>query len=390
MRNFNFSPRLGMAYSRGEMSIRAGYGMFYTAIEGLSAGIMSANPPFGSTYTSPGPPLVTNPFVTAASGQDYGQPFPLPYVPFGSSPSKPDATIDWSRYEPLNGIPAFAPDNRIPYSENYMLSLERKLGASTLVSASYVGSQAHHLLALVEANPGNAALCLALSNPANLASGTAPCGPFGESSSYTTASGQVVTGTRGPFPSSFASVGYQKTMANSNYNALELNLRHSSGPLELLAGYTYSKSIDQSSSLAEELNPLNYSLTRAPSAFDMTHNFVVSFQYAVPFAQWMKRNNRWVSGWSVSGVGRFSTGLPVTLFNNNDTSLLGTIPNAINNNGVDTPDYTPGNLDLHLNPRSGRNAFNTALFSLPRWARWVQPIGASSMGQGSRILIWRC
>jgi hypothetical protein len=55
----------------------------------------------------------------------------------------------------------------------------------------------------------------------------------------------------------------------------------------------------------------------------------------------------------------------VTLFNNNDTSLLGTIPNAINNNGVDTPNYTPGNLDLHLNPRSGDPAFNTALFSLP-------------------------
>ena len=53
------------------------------------------------------------------------------------------------------------------------------------------------------------------------------------------------------------------------------------------------------------------------------------------------------------------------MFNNNDTSLLGTIPNGINNNGVDTPDYMPGNLDVNTNPRNGKPAFNTALFSLP-------------------------
>ena len=378
-RNLNFSPRVGLAYSPdsssrwaralfggpGNTSIRAGYGMFYTAFEGLSAGIMSANPPFGSTYTSPGAPLLSNPFVTASSGQTYEQPFPLPFVPFGATPQHPDAGINWSLYEPLNGIPAFNPANRVPYSENYMFSIERKLGGSTIASASYVGAQAHHLLTLLEANPGNAALCLSLSNPANLMPGTAPCGPFGESSTYVTSSGQVIQGTRAPFPAQYGSVGYQSTIGNSNYNALEVNLRHSSGPLETMLGYTYSKSIDNSSSLSEELNPLNYRLTRAPSAFDMTQNFVASLQYELPIEQALKIRNRWAAGWSLSAVSRFSSGLPVTLYNNNDTSLLGTIPNAINNNGVDTPNYTPGNLNLQLNPRSGQPAFNTSLFSLP-------------------------
>jgi hypothetical protein len=55
----------------------------------------------------------------------------------------------------------------------------------------------------------------------------------------------------------------------------------------------------------------------------------------------------------------------VTLYNNNDTSLLGTIPNGINNNGVDTPNVAVGNLKLNTNPRNGQPAFNTALFSLP-------------------------
>ena len=66
-----------------------------------------------------------------------------------------------------------------------------------------------------------------------------------------------------------------------------------------------------------------------------------------------------------SGITRFSTGFPVTLFNNNDTSLLGTIPNDINNNGVDTPNVAPGNPEINNNPRNGRPAFNTSLFSLP-------------------------
>jgi len=50
-------------------------------------------------------------------------------------------------------------------------------------------------------------------------------------------------------------VSYQETIGSSNYNALEVNLRHNAGPLQFLIGYTYSKSIDQSSSLAEPVYP---------------------------------------------------------------------------------------------------------------------------------------
>jgi hypothetical protein len=232
---------------------------------------------------------------------------------------------------------------------------------------AYVSAQAHHLLVVEEANPGNAALCLSLSQPTDVLPGTATCGPFGESGVYTTPSGQTIQGTRGPFPAAFGGVSYQKTIGNSNYNALEITVRHNAGPLELLAGYTYSKSIDQSSSLAEAVNPVNPSLGRAPSAFDMTHNFVASYRYAIPFSR-----PRWQSafgGWEISGITRFSTGFPVTLFNNDDTSLLGTIPNGINNNGVDTPNYTPGSLELNRNPRNGEPAFDTALFSFPALGR---------------------
>ena len=345
--------------------MRAGYGVFFTAFEGLSASIMSANPPYGYDYNSLAPPLFATPFVTAASGQNNGQRFPLSLPRFGASANNPNSNVDWSQFLPITGVPSFSRDNVPPYTENYMLSLQREIAGNTVLSMSYVGTQAHHLLVLVPANPGNPALCLSLSQPDEVLPGTSTCGPFGESNVYTSSSGQVIEGTRGPFSPQFAAISYQKTIANSNYNALELSLRHNKGPLELLAGYTYSKSIDQSSSLAEEDYPTDPGLNRAISAFDMRHNFVGSFRYDLPLEQLFHHSNRWTEGWDISGVMRFATGLPVTLYNNNDTSLLGTIPNGINNNGVDTPDFTPGNLKVNTNPRDGKPAFDTALFSLP-------------------------
>ena len=52
------SPRLGVAYSPNEKtSVRASYGLFYSAFQGLSAGIMYGVPPYGYNYLSPAPPL---------------------------------------------------------------------------------------------------------------------------------------------------------------------------------------------------------------------------------------------------------------------------------------------------------------------------------------------
>ena len=91
---------------------------------------------------------------------------------------------------------------------------------------------------LQEANPGNPALCLQLSNPANLAPGQTPCGPFSESNVFITAGGQTINGTRGPLGPNFGSDTLETTIGNSHYNSLQVTLRHTSGPLQLLAAYT--------------------------------------------------------------------------------------------------------------------------------------------------------
>jgi hypothetical protein len=155
----------------------------------------------------------------------------------------------------------------------------------------------------------------------------------------------------------------QKTVGNSNYNALEVNLRFAAGERStVLVGYTYSKSIDEASNLGEQTNPFNASLTRVISSWDMTQNFVATYTYALPFDQLFRRN-RLTEGWSLSGTTRFSTGFPVTLADDSDRSLLGTLGNGVNNELLDTPQMTAGPLDINTNPRNGRPEFNTSLFA---------------------------
>jgi hypothetical protein len=373
----NLAPRVAASWSPaghgfgsgGTTVLRAGYGVYYSAFEGLSAGIMSGNPPYGFTDTTSAPTLFNEPFVEASTGASLGQPFPLQHVAYGASAAHPNSSVVWSNYEPLTGIPAFAKNNVTPYAENYTFAIERQLKQKTTATLSYAGTQAHHLLVIQEVNPGDPALCLSLSETSEVASGSATCGPFDESSTITSASGQVYQGTRTTYSGEFGSVNLQRTIANAHDNAFEASLQHVTHSLYVQLAYTWSKSIDQSSSLAEAVYPdypgiSNASLSRAISSFDMTHNFSATYRYELPLQRLLTiAKPRLVSGWQISGLTRFGTGLPVTLVNNNDTSLLGSSPNGINNNGIDEPEFTSGSLEIHHRP--DRDAFNTSLFSLP-------------------------
>ena len=362
----NFAPRIGIAYSprfeqrfwskvfggNGQSSIRASYGLFYTAFQGLSAGIMYAVPPFGFNYLSPGPPLLAQPFITAATGVDNGQRFPFPFPSHSVSKSNPDTAVNWDNFLPLAADPFFDHNNHPTYTSNYMFSIQRQITRDTLLTVSYAGNQGHRILALVSVNPGNAALCLSLPG----------CGPFGEDSPYTNSAGQTVHGTRvgeGPDYGENTSDG---SIANSNYSALETTLRYQHHGSQFLLSYTYAKSIDQGSNLGEQLDPIDPRESRAISAWDQKHSFVASYTVALPVAELSRKSNRLTDQWSLSGTTRFSTGFPVTLFDNTDNSLLGTLGNGANNYLLDTPQYLPGSFKINTNGRNGHPAFNTALF----------------------------
>src|SRR6202012_6117917 len=177
-------------------------------------------------------------------------PFPLTFPPLNASVNHPNPNVDFSPYIPQAGGTTTYSRNTYPYNENYFLAIERQLARETVMSVSYVGSQAHHLLIVYSANPGNPALCLALSQPGAVAPNSPTCGPFAEDATYITAAGQVIHGTRGPLGSNFSNDDFEGSFGNSNFNALEASVRHNGKRLDFMLSSTYSKSIDQASSIS--------------------------------------------------------------------------------------------------------------------------------------------
>ncbi|MGA7841672.1 MAG: hypothetical protein WCA34_12170, partial [Candidatus Acidiferrales bacterium] len=76
---------------------------------------------------------------------------------------------------------------------------------------------------------------------------------------------------------------------------------------------------------------------RGLSAFDSTNNFVASYTYTLPIDK-LSGPKRLTNGWIISGITKFATGLPVTMVETDDQSLLGTAFGGPITLPVDTPD----------------------------------------------------
>ncbi len=397
-----FSPRLGLAYSPsasdgflskltggpGKTSIRAGFGIFYTAFEDLSQFQEVGDIPFGLFWSPGGQKFFDTPFFDRVDGPGQ-QVFPF-VVPSNATRQKPNTTFDFTPFQPLDGNAevAFWHTNRLPYSEHVDLTVQRQLGANTLVSAGYVGTMGHKLIAFVNYNPSDPALCLFLLDmrdtqgnqinphldPASngCSSGNEDSGPFVLNTGVTApgypgissfASTRLLAGlnsasdTLVPFGRNAA----EKTIANSAYHSFQATIRHTSARGEFLFGYTFGKCLDNSSGLEDSVNPFNLRKSRGLCLFDVKHNFVGSYSVHLPFDKLLHADTGWAQriagGWQFAGITTFATGLPVRLSEGKDVSLAGS-------SGTDVPNFTPGKLLANTDPRSGGTYFNTSLFSL--------------------------
>lgn len=363
----NFAPRVGLSYSPssdsgllktltggpGKTSIRVGWGKFYSTFEGATNFNEIGDAPFGAFYGSPVPPEFVTPFVDRGTGNIEGQRFPVP-LPTTGTP------INWANFLPIGTSPAFWYKNVLPYTEEYQLSIQREVGSGTLLTASYVGTQGHHLLSSLEANPGNPALCLSVHKPNQVVSGTQTCGPGSETGSFQPVGGGAVV-ARGPFGASFSSDGYFMSIGKSSYNSLQLSIRQRISRLEFLAGYTYAKSLDNGSGYGEQINFVRPN-ERSLSSFDVRHNFVISYDYQLPFDRF-GGPSRLVKGWRLSGITRFSTGLPVTLVETDDASLLGTGGAGAISLPIDTPNFAGGSVHVGDPRKVTVPYFDSSLFS---------------------------
>ena len=365
----DFGPRVSAAYSpdfsdgwlhslfgaHGNSSIRAGYGLYYTNIEGYNT-FNFASAPYALFYESPAPPLFAQPFIDRNSGNVRIQPFPLP-------PVTDDKTLDWSRFEPLGGRRNPLIHSPSPYEEHVDLSVERELSSNTVLTVSYVGTFGHHLTLNADNNPGNPALCLSVSQPSEVTDGIT-CGPGGENGVYHPVGGGVIDGTRGPFGPLFQGNGDQLNIGNSSYNALEATLRHTTDRLSVLLSYTRSKAIDNGSGFGDQVFLYgDHNHFRGISAYDVPNNFVASYTYELPFDKLFQKDNRLTRGWKISGITSFVNGVPIQISEPDDQSLMGNTGNSPFFGGTDAPELAAGDINGDHNPRHGKPWFNTSLFS---------------------------
>jgi Carboxypeptidase regulatory-like domain len=358
----NFGPRLGLAYSPGfsdgvlgkifggpgKTSIRAAFGMYYTSVEDLNLFYEVADAPFGLYWTSPVSVMFNEPFRVRATGASLGQRFPFT-APIPGDPA--NKTLDFSIYEPMNFFPGYDIHNKIPYAEHFNLSMERELSKNTVLTLAYVGTEGHRLITQFDANPGNAALCqqLTAQGAQDVSAGTAGCGPGNENDVFQLPDASFVYSTRTSLltpnfcPNSAQQVcfgsnnTYTRLVANSIYNAGEITLERKASDVTFLAAYTFSRAIDDSSAFNDYVNFQSPKLSRGLSSSDITHNFVVSYIWAIPFDRlFQNAPKRLTQGWQMQGITRFASGFPVQLQQSQgDVSLAGSsstdMPNRIGN-----------------------------------------------------------
>ena len=286
---------------------------------------------------------------------------------------------------PFSGDRDPYPNDPSPYAEHLTLSIQRQVTPSTLLSLAYVGTFGHHMVINEDKNPANPGQCLSLSQAAGspqalalgiagVVPGTPQCGPFAETGLFYPATGGSVS-VRQPYGANYGGLGAQLMAGNSAYHAFEATMRRTTGRMAYLFSYTLSKSMDNGSAFGDQVIwGLNPNLFRSLSLFDITHIFSGSYTYEIPFDKLFQGEHpRLTRGWKVSGVTSFTTGVPITISEDDDNSLRGNTGNSPQAGSTDEPNYLGGeSIYINKNPRKQYlNAagvlvnpyFNPALFS---------------------------
>jgi hypothetical protein len=183
---------------------------------------------------------------------------------------------------------------RNPYTERFSFGFQRQLPGQSLLDASYVGAESHHLTTRADLNPLQP-------------SGLRPHPDFGPRTVRT-------------------------SQGNSAYHSLQARMdRRFAHGFQATASYTWSKSLDSTSEgigqaeaqyISANLTSVpaaqgGLKLDRGPSDFDRGQRLALSYLWEIPgpskgFAKHV------MGGWSIAGIAIFQSGTPYTIVNSFD------------------------------------------------------------------------
>ncbi len=300
----NFAPRIGIVVQPIErMVIRSSYAIQYFP---TPFALLGFNPSIIGTQTGIAGGFGTTPFqLPTQSGTGIGS---------------------GTGSQPAGNIPLYATGNqsnpRTPYIHTYSLSVQGDVGYGFLLDVGYQGNVGRHL-------------------------------PF----SRVLSASQPGTGLQGnAFFTQFnrtAPVIERDFGANSNYNALQVNLtKRMAAGLGFQASYTWSRAMDTGFDL---LNPFNRGANYARADFDRRHILAISHVWNLPFGRQYGRGG-WVGeligNWELNGILRWATGSPYSV--TADPLFSGAV-------GLSA---VPASVNQAINI-GGQTSFNPNLFSSP-------------------------
>jgi hypothetical protein len=267
-----------------------------------------------------------------------------------------------------------------PYMQQWHVDLEHEVVRNTVARLSYVGSKGTHL---TRQGDFNQLAPLPLSqNPYQIgeAGNFNPNDPASDCNTLQTPRGAPIptaglnnlavacgaNADRLRTYQGYGSINRLQDSASSTYHALQLGVRRSVGGLELNFAYTYSHSIDDSSSRGDGnlVNYFNPHGNRASSNFDERHNLDFGYVWDIPLFKTPGLTHKLLGGWQYSGIMTFNTGSPFTVTFPGDNAGVG---NGITSTASYADVIGDPNAGGHTTiPGGGIQIFNPGAFTAPR------------------------
>jgi hypothetical protein len=307
----DLGPRVGFAwrpFGGSKTVLRAGYGMFWDALEGKEIDGSADIYPYlirTSLTQSPSTGLIPGLNTTNNLFVDYSHTV---------GPAIPG----------LTGVDTFLavvipekPHNS--YMQQYTFGIQRQLARNTTFEVNYIGNKGLHLLSRIQINQALAPSAACIAAP------TSPgCSAL----------------ARQPYPY-FSTYINSTPTAFSSYNSMNVKFEYRAHSTAITSNFTWAKSMDihsvaaaigaSSGGFQGFMDNHRPRLDYGPSDFDVDKRFVTSAVYELPVGRGKKMLNsadgavdRLVGGWELNGIYTAQTGFPFSVTASDVSGFLGT------------------------------------------------------------------